>query len=263
MFTARQYVRAGSLKEAYELNQKKRNLIVGGMIWTRMQHSTYDTLIDISGLGLDTIEETEDAFVIGAMVPLSRIEKDPGLASYTNGAMAESVKHIVGTQFRNLATVGGSLYGRFGFSDVLTMFLALDAEVELFGAGKMPLSEFAKMPRTTRDLLVRVIVPKKMKHIVYLSQRNISTDFPVLTCAAAEGPSGYRCAVGARPQPAALLEDVEGILKNGVTEESAEAFAKVCAEHFVFGSNTRASAGYRKKICSVLVRRALLAGKEV
>lgn len=45
--------------------------------------------------------------------------------------MKESLRHIVGVQFRNLATVGGSLWGRFGFSDVLTLLLALDAQVEL------------------------------------------------------------------------------------------------------------------------------------
>ena len=37
-------------------------------------------------------------------------------------------------------------------------------------------------PRTTRDVLVSVIVPKNAKGVVYLSQRNQSTDFPVLTC---------------------------------------------------------------------------------
>lgn len=45
----------------------------------------------------------------------------------TGGAVRESLRHIVGVQFRNLATVGGSIFGRFGFSDVLTMFLALDS----------------------------------------------------------------------------------------------------------------------------------------
>ena len=42
----------------------------------------------------------------------------------------ESLCHIVGVQFRNCATVGGSIYGRYGFSDVLTMFLGMDTWVE-------------------------------------------------------------------------------------------------------------------------------------
>ena len=54
-----------------------------------------------------------------------------GLNELTHGAMRESVKDIVGVQFRNLATVGGSIFGRFGFSDVLTLFMAVGASVEL------------------------------------------------------------------------------------------------------------------------------------
>ena len=66
------------------------------------------------------------------MTPLHALETHKELNAYTNSAIRESVRHIVGVQFRNCATVGGSIFGRFGFSDVLTMFLALDTWVELY-----------------------------------------------------------------------------------------------------------------------------------
>ena len=47
------------------------------------------------------------------------------LKKYFNGVIADSVSSIIGTQFRNTVTVGGSVYGRFGFSDFLTPLLAL------------------------------------------------------------------------------------------------------------------------------------------
>lgn len=94
---------------------EKPNRILGGMIWLKMETINVGTAIDLSGLGLDTIEETEDSFSIGAMVTLRQLEKHPGLAAYTHGAMRETVRHIVGVQLRNLATVGGSIYSRFGF----------------------------------------------------------------------------------------------------------------------------------------------------
>ena len=120
MLTIREYKKAESLEEAYTLNQKKSNRVIGGMIWLKMETLNVGTAIDLSGLGLDTIEETETEFRIGAMASLRALELHEGLAAYTNGAMRESVRHIVGVQLRNLATVGGSLYSRFGFSDVLT-----------------------------------------------------------------------------------------------------------------------------------------------
>ena len=196
MLTIREYKKAESLEEAYALNQKKSNRVIGGMIWLKMETLNVGTAIDLSGLGLDTIEETETEFRIGAMASLRALELHEGLAAYTNGAMRESVRHIVGVQLRNLATVGGSLYSRFGFSDVLTMFLVLDAQVELYKGGIVPLSEYAERPKD-RDILVRIIVPKKNAKFNYQSVRISQTDIPVLTCASVKDENGYRFAIGA------------------------------------------------------------------
>lgn len=59
MLKIKQYVKAESLEQAYELNQKKTNRIVGGMLWLKMSTAQIQTAIDLSGLGLDQIEETE------------------------------------------------------------------------------------------------------------------------------------------------------------------------------------------------------------
>ena len=206
MMTIREYKRAESLEEAWQLNQKKPNRILGGMIWLKMETINVGTAIDLSGLGLDTIEETEDSFSIGAMVTLRQLEQHPGLAAYTHGAMREAVRHIVGVQLRNLATVGGSIYSRFGFSDVLTMFLAMDCDVELYKGGILPLQEYAQRPYD-RDVLVRLIVKKTPMKLYYQSVRNSQTDSPVLTCAAARMETGdYRSVRGARPLRAVRFE---------------------------------------------------------
>ena len=157
MITIQKYVRAQSLEEAWQLNQNKRNRILGGMLWLRLGKGTVGTAIDLCDLGLDTIEETDEQFSIGAMATLRDIEMHQGLNAYTAGAVADSVKDIVGVQFRNMATVGGSIWGRFGFSDVLTVFLALDSYVELYKGGIVPLEDFAKMKKDN-DILLRLIV---------------------------------------------------------------------------------------------------------
>ena len=244
MITFKNYVRAESLEEAYELNQKKNNVIVGGMMWLKMMDKNFGTAIDLSGLGLDTIEEDDEYFRIGAMVTLRQLELHEAFNAYTKSAAKHSVEHIVGVQFRNTATVGGSIYGRFGFSDVLTLFLALRAKVELVGAGIVDLAEFTEMSRKDRDVLVRILVPKDTESVVYLSQRNISTDFPVLAVAVAKTPEGCCYSVGARPHYAKIVTSKEPMS----AEEVVNAFS--------FGSNTRASREYRKKICEVLVKRA-------
>ena len=255
MMTIREYKRAESLEEAWQLNQKRNNRVLGGMIWLKMETIHVGTAIDLSGLGLDTIEETETGFSIGAMVPLRKLELHPGLNAYTGGAVRESVRHIVGVQLRNLATVGGSIYSRFGFSDVLTMFLALNASVELYKGGIVPLAEYAARPYD-RDILVRVLVPKEQALFCYQSVRNSQTDFPVLTCAAAKTAAGYRAAIGARPGKAVMFTFVPA--PEETPEQAADHFAaKVCSQ-IKTESNLRGSAEYRSHLAGVLTRRAVL-----
>ena len=103
MIKIKEYVMAESLEQAYELNQKKRNCIIGGMLWLKMGNRMVPTAIDLSNLGLNTIEENEEEFSIGCMTTLRQLEQHEGLNSYTNGAVSESVRSIVGVQFRNLA----------------------------------------------------------------------------------------------------------------------------------------------------------------
>lgn len=262
MLKFKQYYRVKSLAEAYELNQKKSNVVLGGMLWLKLQRRTIGGVIDLSDLGLDQITETEEVFTIGAMVSLRDLERHEGLRAYLGEALHESLRHIVGVQFRNVATVGGSIFGRFGFSDVLTLFLALDARVKFYHAGEMALSEYAAQDPLDKalknDILEAVILPKKVEAVAYRSVRNSETDFPVLTCCGAKVDGTYRVSVGARPMRAACVTDATEILKEGITPETAAAFGAWVSEQVATGSNVRASADYRRKMIAVLTKRNVL-----
>lgn len=267
MITIKNYVKAASLEEAWQLNQKRTAQVIGGMLWVRMGNRNIQTVIDLSELGLDQIEETAEEYRIGCMVSLRQLEMNESLETYTDGAMKEALRHIVGVQFRNLATVGGSVFGRFGFSDVLTIFLAMDSYVELYKGGIVPLHEFAQMPYDN-DILVRIIIKKSKSRIAYQSVRPAKTDFPTLTCAGGVDLSGekpvYRITVGARPSKAMVVVDEKSILQNGLSEESIRQFAEYVKEQVPTGSNMRGSAKYRTHLVGVLVMRVLenLKGEE-
>ena len=245
MITIQKYIRAQSLEEAWQLNQNKRSRVLGGMLWLRLGRGSIGTAIDLCDLGLDKIEETNEEFSIGAMATLRNLETHAGLNAYTGGAIANAVKDIVGVQFRNMATVGGSIWGRFGFSDVLTVFQALDAYVELYKGGIVPLEQFAKMKKDN-DILVRLIVKKIPCKVVYTSMRNQRTDFPVIACAVSYMNGQYRASIGARPSRAML-----------VCSEKSEGFASFVAENAPTEGNLRGSAAYRTHLIKVLVERAM------
>lgn len=250
MLSVANYKRAESLEEAWELNQKRTNKIIGGMLWLKMEDIRINTAIDLSGLGLDRIEETDDGFSIGCMTALRDMETHAGFNGYTCGAAREAVRHIVGVQFRNLATVGGSIYGRYGFSDVLTLFSVLDAHAELYKGGLVPIREFAGM-RPDNDILVRITVKKDGSVFSYKSVRNTATDIPVLTCAGAYGGGKLTLAVGARPGRAVCF-DYE--TDPGSPAAAERVSADIC-EKIVTGSNLRAGAEYRKHLAGVLTKR--------
>lgn len=255
LLSIRNYVKATSLQEAYDLYQKRNNVVLGGMLWLKMQTRNVDVAIDLSDLGLDQIEEIEDEIHIGAMVTLRQLELHPVLNELSKNAVKESVKNIVGVQFRNMATIGGSIYGRYGFSDLLTVFMAMDGEVELFKGGRVSLKEFATMPYE-RDILTKIIIKKENCNVHYVTMRNTRTDFPVLTCGTFK-QEHYGCVIGARPGRAITVVDEQGMLDGEVDEAKIKAFARYVSETITFGSNSRASKEYRQRLCRTLVARSI------
>ena len=94
MMTIREYARPATLEEAWQLNQKKPNRVLGGMLWLKMEKINVGTAIDLSALGLDTIEETDTEIIIGAMATLRDLETNAALNAYTAGAVREAVRTL-------------------------------------------------------------------------------------------------------------------------------------------------------------------------
>ncbi len=254
MYTIKTYLMAQTLDEAYSALQKnKSNVVLGGCGWLKMARKRFWTGIDLSRLGLDRIEERDGWLELGAMVTLRQLETDPAARAVFGGILPQSVERIVGVQFRNCATVGGCVWMRAGFSDLLTALLVLETEVELYHAGRMPLETFLALPqsRETRDILTHVRVKLDGRDAAYQSVRNTATDFPVVTAAAAHLGQSWMVAVGARPMRAVRVPAAETALSAGAMPEACRAVAALG-----YAGNLRGSADYRRKVAQVLVRRA-------
>jgi len=251
MFTIDKYVVAESLDQAYELNQSKRNVIIGGMLWLKMGRKKIATAIDLSSLGLNLIEEDSDSFKIGCMCTLRDLETNSSLNNYFNDLFSKSLEHIVGVQMRNSATVGGSIYSRFGFSDVLTALLSLDCYVELFKGGTVPLAKYVDMI-LDNDILVRIIIKKDSRRVSYLSYRMSSADLPVLNCAVSNIKDQWYAVIGARPGKAKLTKFN---LSENPNKEEIDSIVSQVIGSISFGINMRGSREYRHLLADVLVKR--------
>ncbi len=258
MFTIKNYVMAETIEEAYRLLQEgKSNAILGGCAFLKLGSKRIGTAIDLSRLELDFINETAETIEIGAMTSYRAVETNESLNKYFSGVLPRSVGSIIGIQFRNAVTVGASVYSRYGFSDFITALLVLDTEVELFKAGRIPLDRFLR-EGAPRDILTKLIIKKAEMKASYQMMRNSAVDYPILNVAVSKGPEGWKIAVGARPQRAALALKAAQLLASGELNESdIEAAAALAAEELTFGSNTRGGRAYREAIGRGLIARGI------
>jgi CO/xanthine dehydrogenase FAD-binding subunit len=168
------------------------------------------------------------------------------------------VSNVIGVQFRNTVTVGASVYSKYGFSDLITALLVLDTEVELFKGGRLPLAEFLEKP-FPRDILTKVLIRKDNRVAAYHNLRISASDFPLLNAAVSRQGDLWSIAVGARPAAARIARDASQALSGPARGNiDAAAIAAIAAGELAFGSNLKASAGYRQAMCQVLVKRAIL-----
>lgn len=260
MFTAKEYAIPANIDDAYKaLMARNNNYIVGGCAWLRMGNRRMTTAVDLSACGLDFITETEDTIEIGSMTSYRKVETSPILRNYFNGCVARCVEPIIGTQFRNTVTVGGSVFGRYGFSDFLPMLLALDATVVLYKAGEVPLSEFMNMSYKQRDIIVKIVIKKTDAKASYQHFRNSQSDFPVVNLALVKDGDQCVVTVGARSAKAIVAPETSAYLSQADWSDVDMVVAKAqeLIEEVPFTSNMRASKEYRLHICKILLKRAI------
>ncbi|GAB6153896.1 FAD binding domain-containing protein [Desulfosporosinus burensis] len=259
MFTIFDLVQPDNLAEAYQiLSDKRNNTILGGCAFLKMGKKRINTGIDLTKLKLNYIQEKDGFIEIGAMTSLRELETHPLLKEHSNGVLPQSVRNIIGVQFRNGVTVGASVYSKYGFSDLITALLTLDTEVELFKAGRMPLADFLARPKE-KDLLVKLWIKQTMRQAAYLSFRNSASDYSVLNAAVSKLDNHWTIAVGARPSKAAIAVGASAMLSQGIpTLETIEKVAQRASEDLAFGTNRRGTATYRKALCKALVKRGIM-----
>ena len=104
-----------TVEEAYEMAVK--NKTAPDACWWGVGYAlgrrTWPAVIDMAGLDLRYVREEDNEFVIGAMATQGDVERFEPLQRFCSGAVVRGVKEILGVQFRNMATMGGSVASKF------------------------------------------------------------------------------------------------------------------------------------------------------
>lgn len=259
MFTVMDIVQPATVEEAYSiLTKRKNNQVIGGSAWLRMGSKRIGTAVELSQLNLDYIKEDEEYIEIGAMTTFRSLETSEVIENNFGRIIKDSVKDIIGVQFRNVVTVGGTIFSKFGFSDLIVALLALDTEVELVNAGRIKLYDFINK-EYEKDLLTKIYIKKNDVKATYKSLRNAQSDYALLNVSVSKNDNKVKIYVGARPQIATLAVKASEFLSNNeLSDVNIEKASQIVSEELAFGTNMRASKEYRTLMSKVLVKRALM-----
>ena len=257
---ANEYYRASSLEDAYsKLQENPKNVILGGGLWLKKMGQEHNVLIDLSLCGLDKITETDDEVVVGALVTQRDFENSEKVQKLFGGALAFAVREVMGVNFRNLATIGGSIMGRYPFSDVISGLLPYDVCLEFYPKEMMSLEEYLNFKGKKNSILTNVHIKKGEGKGFFKKAKTTALDFPIVNIAVSKVNKEYRIVVGARPMVAAKANKAMEYI-NKVSSPKLEDFAKaaeLAVEELQFLDNKDSSATYRKDLARVYVRRGL------
>lgn len=257
MFTIKEYVKPNTINEAYEiLISKKNNTVIGGSAFLKMGSKKIGTAIDLANLNLNYIKDKEGYIEIGAYTTLRDLETNQLLKENFKGVIPNSVKNIVGVQFRNIANIGASVFSKYGFSDIITALLALDTEVELAKTGRIKLDEFLNSSYE-KDILTKIFIKKNQRVAVYKDLRNSVSDYPILNVSVSRLEDNFKICVGARPNRAKIAFKASRELSNSKEVTDLDYYANIASDELNFGTNDRASKDYRKAVSKILIKRAI------
>jgi aerobic carbon-monoxide dehydrogenase medium subunit len=254
-----------SLGEALELRAEhgaEATVLAGGtFVGILMNQGLLEpqTLLSLGRVDeLDHIEVVDGELRLGAMATHRAVERSSAVREGWP-VLARAFALVASPRVRNQATVGGVLADADYASDPPAVLMALGARAMLRSASgerSVGIDELIRGHYETciagDDLLVEVRVPPCPERAVYRKFRSRSSeDRPCVAVAATRGEGVPRVVVGAvagRPQ-----ELPELCVNGGSPAEIGSAYADRIAPI----SDARGSAGYRRRVIAVEVRRAL------
>lgn len=166
------YLRPASLSEAWDMwdASPDAKLVAGGtdlLVYANQRYERWPSLLSLEALPeLQELALSPDELVLGAAVPLSRVEHFLLHSGAGASLLSQLLPWFSSRLIRNRATLGGNLATASPIGDSAPALLALDARVELVsraGSRLLPLAElFLGYRRTAlaeRELIRAVRVP--------------------------------------------------------------------------------------------------------
>lgn len=206
------------------------------------------------------------SFIVGSTLPLRNLELDRRVRARLPGFW-EAIRDVGSPALRTRATLGGNLGRCSPASDLIPILLALDARVRVVGPSgprelpvDMVLQESRRTTLNPAELIESVVLPAAAPS-AYLWQRvqpvNDISQVGVATAYVPEAPH-WRVALGGIQPRARRLSEAEAMLRLPRPGQfEVELAAQEAARRAEFVTDKRATDTYRRRLVTVLVRRAI------
>lgn len=255
-----QYVKPESLDEAYDLLLKnKKNHIIAGGAWLKLSLKSAEKLISLDNLNLDKIKLNKGNIEIGSMTTLREIETNETIKNLGDGVLSSALSKIMGINVRNIATIGGSIMGRFSFSDIFPVLLVFHTKLVFHKQGEVLLSEFLANPKFDKDILVKIIIRNLKSSGFFKKVATTPLDFSILNIAVLNESNKVAISVGSTPYIATLCGKAMSYINSldKISEEDINKCADIALEELKFSNNLRASKEYRVDLAKVYITRGI------
>lgn len=212
---------------------------------------------------------------IGALTTITAI-RESGIIRKGFISLYEAAEWFGTPQIRNIATVGGNICRSSPSSDMVAPLMALDAMLKLVGPkGErlVPIKEFAVGPGENtldREILTEIVVPQQEGPYgtAFLKLKRSSADLAKVSCAIRIRMKGSKCediriVLGAVADKVFRVKKAEELLKGEkVTDAMIEEAGKKASQEAQPITDVRSTAGYRKQMIAVLVKRLIYLSME-
>lgn len=264
-----------TIKECFEFLKKfgeKGEIVGGGLDVVWRERNDIEALIFLEKIPLNYIKIESDFIKFGATTTLGKIEGNKQLMDFLGGSFLNAISKIATPILRNIMTIGGTIARGYGWSDVLTIFMTLEAKIKLFDGEYKEISIedfFDYKKKKEKFIIYEIEIPKynSLYHFSYIRFTRTSADIPLIN----EGVlislennviKKANVVLGGRPSfPIHLIEVEKFLIQKELSDENIN-FAKELAKEVQVFDDLRASKEYRRELSSVLTKRNLMKIKE-
>ena len=279
------YATPHSVREAVDLlaeHGDRARVLAGGtdiLVELRIGRRDLDLLVD--GKGIPELNEItydpEAGLTLGAAVPCYKIYADQAISNAYPGII-DAASLIGGTQIQGRASLGGNLCNATPSGDSIPAMVALSATANVAGPNgtrQVAVEDFCTAPRQNTlepgELLVSIHFPPPVANsgarylrFIPRNEMDIAVAGAGVSVVLDNGTitSARVCLASVAPTPLFVREAGEALAGKPATEESVRIASGLARDAAKPINDMRGTIEYRKHLCEVLTRRALLTAIE-